>query len=120
MSRKVKKDRTPRRSVDVIIFFGERGLAYQGGAEKIGAVHNGNYLGTIELLVTVELVNRNISAVKRFQTIPVNRLTDGELCSKMYNIFMNASIDSVVDKGPFKNQSSKTAYIDTNTNDRIF
>ena len=41
-------------------------------------------------------------AVKMFQPMPVNRLTDGEICFQIYNIFMKVSIDLVVYKGPFK------------------
>ena len=39
-----------RRILDVILFIGERGLAFKGDTEKIGDVHNGNFLGIIELL----------------------------------------------------------------------
>ena len=39
-----------KRILDVILFIGERGLAFQGETEKIGDVHNGNFLGIIELL----------------------------------------------------------------------
>ena len=49
----------------------------------------------------------------------VNRLTDGEICFQIYNIFMKVSIDLVVYKGPFKNQLPKTDFINTNTKDRI-
>ena len=62
------------------------------------------------------LVNRIFSVVKMFQLMSVNRLTDGEICFQIYNIFVKVSIDLVVYKGPFK---KSTAYIDTNTEDRI-
>ena len=67
----------------------------------------------------VRLVNRIFSAVKMFQLMPVNRLTDGEICFQIYNMFMKVSINLVVYKGSFKNQLPKMAYIDTNTKDRI-
>lgn len=38
------------RIVSVISFLAERGLAFRGDEEVIGSVHNGNYLGTLELL----------------------------------------------------------------------
>ena len=53
------------------------------------------------------LVNRIVSAVKMFQPMPVNRLTDGETCFRIYHIFMNVSKDLVVYKRPLKNQLPK-------------
>ena len=38
------------RLIDVIMFLCERGLAIRGINETIGSVHNGNYLGILELL----------------------------------------------------------------------
>ena len=38
------------RMVKVILFLGERGLALRGKDETIGSIHNGNYLGILELL----------------------------------------------------------------------
>ena len=38
------------RSVDVLKFICERGLALRGRDDKIGSVHNGNFLGVMELL----------------------------------------------------------------------
>ena len=39
-----------RRVVAVIKFLSERGLAFRGENETLGSVHNGNYLGILELL----------------------------------------------------------------------
>ena len=39
-----------QRILDVIIFLGERGLAFHGHVEEFGNPHNGNFLGLIELL----------------------------------------------------------------------
>lgn len=39
-----------KRVVSVIKFLGERGLAFRGHDELLGSPHNGNYLGTLELL----------------------------------------------------------------------
>ena len=39
-----------RRIVAVIMFLSERGLAFRGDNEILGSVHNGNYLGILELL----------------------------------------------------------------------
>ncbi|XP_065651301.1 zinc finger MYM-type protein 1-like [Hydra vulgaris] len=38
------------RILDVILFLGERGLAFRGSSQRIGDVDNGNFLGLIELL----------------------------------------------------------------------
>ena len=38
------------RIIDVVIFLGERGLPFRGSSQRIGDVHNGNFLGLIELL----------------------------------------------------------------------
>eukprot|EP00795_Rhopilema_esculentum_P000983 gene983-10755_t len=37
-------------NLDVVMFLGERGLAFRGDSEKIGDTHNGNFLGILELL----------------------------------------------------------------------
>ena len=39
-----------KRILDVILFLGERGLAFRGSSQRIGGVDNGNFLGLIELL----------------------------------------------------------------------
>ena len=39
-----------RRTIDVITFICERGLAFRGSDQDIGSNHNGNYLGILELL----------------------------------------------------------------------
>ena len=71
----------------------------------------------------VGLVNRIFSAVKMFQPIPVNGLTDGETCFQIYHLSMYVSMDLVLYKGPLKkkkkkNQLPKRPYIDTNSKDR--
>ncbi|XP_019851026.1 PREDICTED: zinc finger MYM-type protein 1-like [Amphimedon queenslandica] len=39
-----------KRIIDVILFLGERGLAFRGSTQKIGHRDNGNFLGIMELL----------------------------------------------------------------------
>lgn len=38
------------RIIDVVVFLGERGLPFCGSSQRIGKIHNGNFLGLIELL----------------------------------------------------------------------
>ena len=65
------------------------------------------------------LINQIFSAVKTFQPISVNRLTDGEICSNLHYLYESFYRFSIIYKGPFKNQLPKTAYIDTNTKYRV-
>eukprot|EP00918_Siedleckia_nematoides_P048111 GHVU01105364.1.p1 GENE.GHVU01105364.1~~GHVU01105364.1.p1 ORF type:complete len:141 (-),score=11.90 GHVU01105364.1:419-841(-) len=39
-----------KRLIDVIVFLGERGLAFRGGSHLLGVSNNGNYLGMLDLL----------------------------------------------------------------------
>ena len=61
---------------------------------------NCKYLSGLRL----RLINRIASAVKMFQPMPVNLLTDGETCFQIYHIFMNVSIDIVVNKGQWRRE----------------
>ena len=38
------------RIIDVILFLGQRGLSFRGDTDAVGDVHNGNFLGIIELI----------------------------------------------------------------------
>ena len=67
----------------------------------------------------VGLVNRIFNPVKMFLSLPVNQLTDGEICFQIYNIIRKVSTDLVVYKEPFKKLVTKMGYIDTNTKDRV-
>ena len=39
-----------KRIIDIVLFLGERGLAFRGSSQRIGSADNGNFLGLIELL----------------------------------------------------------------------
>ena len=57
-----------KRILDVILFLGERGLAFRGTSEKIGDINNGNFLGIIELLSHYNLkLQEHINKVKEAQ-----------------------------------------------------
>ncbi|XP_013778022.1 uncharacterized protein LOC106462625 [Limulus polyphemus] len=44
------------RIIDVIFFLGQRGLAFRGSSQRIGDIHNGHFLGIIELLANYDPV----------------------------------------------------------------
>lgn len=53
------------RIIDVVIFLGERGLPFRGSSERIGDVHNANFLGLLELLASYDTVlQEHVSNVK--------------------------------------------------------
>jgi len=57
-----------QRILDVVMFLGERGLAFRGDSEKIGDTHNGNFLGIVELLARYDpLLQEHVGKVKSAQ-----------------------------------------------------
>ena len=49
----------------MVIFLGERGLAFRGSSLRIGVVHNGNFLGLLELLAHYDpLLEEHVTKVK--------------------------------------------------------
>ena len=38
------------RIIHIVVFLGERGLPFRGSSQRIGDIHNGDFLGLIELL----------------------------------------------------------------------
>ena len=57
-----------QRILDVVMFLGERGLAFRGDSEKIGDTHNGNFLGILELLARYDpLLQEHVGKVKSAQ-----------------------------------------------------
>ena len=54
--------------LNVIVFLGERGLASRGTSQRIGDVHNGNFLGLLELLANYDpLLQEHVIKVKLSQ-----------------------------------------------------
>ena len=78
-----------KRILDVILFLGERGLAFRGNSEKIGDSHNGNFLGIIELLSHYDpVLKEHIMQVSKTQA-------EGNKCKLIFfllNLKMNSSI----------------------------
>ena len=53
------------RIIDVVIFLGQRGLAFHGSSLRIGDVDNGNFLGLLELLAHYDpTVEEHVTKVK--------------------------------------------------------
>ena len=53
------------RIIDVVIFLGQRGLAFRGSSLRIGDVDNGNFLGVLELLAHYDpIVEEHVTKVK--------------------------------------------------------
>ena len=51
--------------IDAVVFLGERGLAFRGSSLRIGDVHNGNFLGLLELLAHYDpLLEEHVTKVK--------------------------------------------------------
>ncbi|XP_047132442.1 uncharacterized protein LOC124811172 [Hydra vulgaris] len=55
-----------RKILDVILFLGERGLAFRGSSQRIGDVGNDNFLGLIELHWD-PILKEHVLSVKEFQ-----------------------------------------------------
>ena len=57
-----------KRIIDVILFLGERGLAFSGSSHRIGDHNNGNFLGLIELLSRWDpILQEHVQKVKEYQ-----------------------------------------------------
>ena len=57
-----------KRILDVVLFLGERGLAFSGSSHRIGDPNNGNFLGLIELLSRWDpLLQEHVNKVKEYQ-----------------------------------------------------
>ena len=56
------------RIIDVVVFLGETGLVFLGSSLRIGDVHNGNFLGLLELLAHYDpLLKEHVTKVKAVQ-----------------------------------------------------
>ena len=57
-----------QRLIDIILFLGERGLAFRGSSHLIGSVQNGNFLGLVELLSHWDpVLNEHVKKVEECQ-----------------------------------------------------
>ena len=57
------------RIIDVILFLGERGLAFRGSSQRIGDFQNGNFLGVLELISDYDpLLEEHLIEVRESQS----------------------------------------------------
>ena len=69
-----------KRIIDVVLFLGERSLAFRGSSQRIGHPHNGNFLGIIELVSRYDPVlqlhvNKVGEAQRQGNRLPVHYLS---------------------------------------------
>ena len=75
--------------LDVVMFLGERWLAFRGDSEKIGDTHNDNFLGILELLARHDpLLQEHVGKVKSAQENET-RLQAHYLSPESHNEFIN-------------------------------
>lgn len=90
LSEKLKWREILRRIIDVILFLGERGLAFRGSTQRIGHPDNGNFLGIIELLSHYDpLLREHVTKVAESQA-KGKRLAVHYLSSDSQNEFISA------------------------------
>ena len=78
----------------MILFLGERGLALQGSSERIGDVHNGNFLGILELVSHYDpILEDHLNKVKKAQN--ENRKIPHYLSHQSQNEFIGTCAELV-------------------------
>ena len=76
------------RILQVVLFIGERGLAFRGGSQRIGDPNNGNFLGILELIGQYDkILGDHLSKVKESQQSN-RRLQVHYLSAKIQNEFI--------------------------------
>ncbi|XP_044141441.1 52 kDa repressor of the inhibitor of the protein kinase-like [Bufo gargarizans] len=60
------EERSFKRLLDVTLFLASRNLAFRGSSQRIGDLHNGNFLGVLELIAH-PMLNEHLEKVKRSQ-----------------------------------------------------
>ena len=88
-----------KRILDVILFLAERGLAFRGDEEKLGSVHNGNFLGFIEVLAKFDpVLDDHLKRVRRSQEDDQKRMQAHYLSNRSQNSFIQTCAERVRDK----------------------
>ena len=87
-----------QRIIDVVLTLAERGLAFRGSNHRIGDMHNGNFLGIIELLSRYDpILQDHVEKVREAQQSG-KRLQAHYLSPETQNEFINLCSDQVRDK----------------------
>ncbi|XP_004211470.2 zinc finger MYM-type protein 1-like [Hydra vulgaris] len=86
-----------RRVLDVILFLGERGLAFRGDSHLIGDPKNGNFLGIMELIGHYDsILHDHLEKVKASQQSH-KRMQTHYLSNDIQNEFIQCCADKVTD-----------------------
>lgn len=86
-----------KRLFDIVLFLGERGLAFRGHSSKLGDPHNGNFLGLVELLSHYDpVLAEHVAKVKKSQ-VNNQRLQVHYLSWEIQNDFIQSCADLVID-----------------------
>ena len=73
------------RIIDVVVFLGERGLPFRGSLQRIGDIHNGNFLGLIELLSHYDpLIQEHVTKIQGSQ----------EKCDRLQAHYLSAASEN--------------------------
>ena len=84
-----------QRVIDVVLFLGERGLSFRGDTHVIGDVHNGNFLGIIELISHYDpILREHVTKVQQSQK-ERKRLQAHYLSKDSQNEFIHICADKV-------------------------
>ncbi|CAH0390034.1 unnamed protein product [Bemisia tabaci] len=88
-----------RRILDVTLFLASRGLPFQGDSTLIGDVHNGNFLGTLELMGKYdEVIREHLAKIKAKQLDGGNMQGQAHYLSwKSQNEFISLCGDKVLE-----------------------
>lgn len=96
-----------KRILAVVLFLGERGLAFRGSSNKIDDHNNGNFLGVIELLAQFDpVLEEHVSKVKQSQNSG-QRLQAHYLSADSQNDFIEACSSKVVQEIHAERERSK-------------
>ena len=96
-----------KRILVVVLFLGERGLAFRGSSNKIDDHNNGNFLGIIQLLAHFDpVLEQHVSKVKQSQKAG-QRLQAHYLSADSQNEFIEACSSKVVQEILAERERSK-------------
>lgn len=83
------------RIIDVVLFLGERSLAFRGSSDKVGDVNNGNFLGILELLSHYDPVLQEHMRNVRESQQKGERMSAHYLSNRSQNDFIGACAELV-------------------------